>query len=122
MLARILSWVASGGLSSITQALQEAYEARLRAQTDSEKLATDLKIRELESRRDVIIAAQADRYERWVRIGFAAPFVAYNAKLLVYDKMLGWGTTDPLSSELSQIQMIVLGGYFLFATAKAVRR
>src|SRR5690606_6281015 len=122
MLARILAWVASGGLSGITTALQQAYEARLRAQTDSEKLATDLKIRELESRRDVILAAQADRYERWVRIGFATPFIAYNAKLLVYDKMLGWGVTDPLSPELSQIQMVVLGGYFLFATVKAVRK
>lgn len=122
MFARILAWVASGGLSGITTALQQAYEARLRAQTDSEKLATDLKIRELESRRDVILAAQADRYERWVRIGFATPFIAYNAKLLVYDKMLGWGVTDPLSPELSQIQMVVLGGYFLFATVKAVRK
>lgn len=122
MLATILSWIASGGLSGITKSLENAYTARLKAATDSEKLATDLKIRELEARRDSILAAQRDKFERWVRIGFAAPFVAYNAKLIIYDKMLGWGVTDPLSAELSQIQMTVIAGYFLFASVKAVRK
>lgn len=122
MFGALLSWVASGGLSGITKALQQAYEARLRAQTDSEKLATDLKIRELEARRDVILTAQSDRFERWIRIGFALPFVAYNAKLVIWDKILEWGVTDPLSAELAYIQMTVLAGYFVLSTAKVIRK
>src|SRR5690606_13055368 len=122
MFARILAWVASGGLSGITTALQQAYEARLRAQTDSEKLATDLKIRELESRRDIILAAQADKYERWIRILIALPFVAYLWKLVVFDKILGMGATDALSPMLTQILWTVIGGYFVLATAKVIRK
>lgn len=118
----MIAWLLSGGLSGITKALQQAYEARLRAQTDSEKLATDLKIRELEARRDVILTAQSDRFERWIRIGFALPFVAYNAKLVIWDKILEWGVTDPLSAELAYIQMTVLAGYFVLSTAKVIRK
>ena len=122
MLATILSWVAGGGLSGITKALQQAYEARLRAQTDSEKLAADMKIRELESRRDIILSAQADKYERWVRIMIAAPFVAYLWKLVLWDKVLGMGATDALSPMLTQILWTVIGGYFVLATAKVIRK
>lgn len=122
MLGTILSWIAGGGLSSITKSLQQAYEAKLRAQTDGEKLKADMYIRELEDRRSIIVAAQTDKVERWVRVGFAFPFIAYNMKLVIYDKMLGLGTTDPLSADLNYIQMSVLGGYFLLFTAKAIRK
>ena len=122
MFGTLLSWIASGGLSGITRALQQAYEAKLRAQTDADKLATDLKIRELESRRDVILAAQSDRVERWVRVAFAAPFAIYNAKLLIWDKTLGWGATDPLSPMLTEVFWIVLGGFFLVSVAKVIRK
>ncbi|MGB3391031.1 MAG: hypothetical protein WBA88_23970 [Pseudaminobacter sp.] len=122
MLASILSWIGGGGLSSITKALQQAYEAKLRAQTDGEKLKADVAIRELEAQRSVILAAQSDKVERWVRVGFALPFIVYNAKLVLWDKVLGLGVTDPLSADLAQIQMVVLGGYFFFFTAKAIRK
>lgn len=122
MFGALLSWVVSGGLSGITKSLQQAYETRMRAQTDSEKLATDLKIRELESRRDVILAAQSDRVERWVRVLFALPFVVYVNKLVLFDKVLGLGTTDPLSPMLTEVFWIILGGFFLISAAKVIRK
>lgn len=118
----LLSWLVSGGLSGITKALQQAYEARLRAQTDSEKLATDLKIRELEARRDVILAGQSDKVERWVRVLFALPFVVYVNKLVLFDKVLGLGATDPLSPMLTEVFWIILGGFFLISAAKVIRK
>ena len=122
MIASILSWIAGGGLSSITKSLQEAYRDKLNAQNDANKLEADMRIRDLEARRDIILKAQSDNVERWVRVGFAAPFIIYNIKLIVWDKVLELGTTDPLSPNLLLIQSIVISGYFVLFTAKAVRK
>lgn len=122
MFATVLSWLAGGGIAAIGKELRQAHKDRLDAANDSERIAADVRIKELEARQASVLQAQQDNVERWVRVGFAAPFVAYNAKLIVYDKMLGWGVTDPLSAELAYVQMTVLGGYFLLFTAKAIRK
>jgi hypothetical protein len=44
---------------------------------------------------------------------FALPFVIYNFKIIVWDKVMGLGSTDGLSPELIQLQMIIFGAYFL---------
>jgi hypothetical protein len=118
----ILSWLLGGGISAIGKELRLAHEAKLKAANDSERIAAEVRIKELEARQSSILAAQSDRYERWVRIGFALPFVIYIWKLLVWDKVLGMGTTDPLSPMLTEVFWIVLGGYFFFWTAKAIRK
>lgn len=112
----------TSSLRTISGDLKEAYQSKLEAKNDAERIAADERIAILEARKSTILAAQSDPMERWVRIGWALPFVAYNAKLLVWDKMLEWGTTDPLSPELASIQMTVLGGYFILATAKVIRK
>lgn len=122
MLGGILSWLATGGIAAIGRELNRAYEARLAAQNDSERIAAEVAIKNLEAQRDSILAAQRDRVERWVRIGFALPFVIYNAKLVLWDKVLGWGATDPLSADLVQLQWIVIGGYFFVSTARIIRK
>ncbi len=122
ILGTILSWIGGGGLSGIAGELRQAYKDRLTAANDEARIDADLRIKELEAQRAVIVAAQQDNVERWVRVGFALPFIVYNAKLLIWDKVLALGVTDPLSAELMRIQMTVLGGYFLFLTAKAIRK
>ena len=118
----VLSSFFTSSLKTVSNDIKEAYRSRLDAKNDSERIAADERIARLEARKSTIMAAQSDPMERWVRIGWALPFVAYNAKLLIWDKMLGWGVTDPLSPELSYIQMTVLSGYFLLATAKVIRK
>lgn len=122
MFASILSWLTSGGIAAIGKELRLAHEARLKAANESERIEADLKISELEARKATILAAQGDRFERWIRIGFALPFVLYNAKLVLWDKVMGWGATDPLSEDLAYIQITVIGSYFLLASVKAARR
>lgn len=117
-----LSSFFTSSLKTVSNDIKEAYRSKLDAKNDSERIAADERIAILEARKSTIMAAQSDPMERWVRIGWAIPFVAYNAKLLIWDKMLEWGTTDPLSPELSYIQMTVLSGYFLLATAKVIRK
>jgi hypothetical protein len=49
---------------------------------------------------------------------FAIPFVMLTWKLVVYDTMLGWGTTDPLGSTINTVYGMVVGFYFLHVFGK----
>lgn len=118
MIKTILGWLTG----DLTGALERAYRAKLAAQNDTERLAAEQRIEKLKARQDVILAAQGDPIERFVRIGFAAPFVIYLWKVVVWDKVLAWGATDPLSSSLDAILMIVLGGYFVDTAVRRIFR
>lgn len=119
---KILLSLVSGPLSQISRDLKEAYQSKLNAQNDSERIAVDERISILEARKTSILAAQSDPVERWVRVGLAFPFVIYINKLVLWDKVLSLGVTDSLSPELSHIMMIVLGGYFIDTMVKRVAR
>lgn len=112
MLKLLLGFL-SGPLSSISNDLKEAYAARLKAETDEERLAQEERIKILEARKEVILKAQGDTYEKWVRILLALPFVVYINKLVLWDKVFGLGVTDPLGEDLTLVMMLVLGGYFV---------
>jgi len=119
-IASLLGGFFSGPLKQISNDLKEAYQSKLAAANDAERIAADERINTLEARKSIILAAQSDPLERLVRIGFALPFVIYNAKLLIWDKVLGFGITDGLSPELTQLMWIVVGGYFLDTTVKRI--
>jgi len=113
MIGLILKFLGGGGIAAIGGQLRAAYELKLKAQTDHEKLEADQRIQELQAQQSVLIAEQGNWMTRWIRPAFALPFVIYNAKVVVWDKVLGWGVTDPLSSDFAQMQMVMIGAYFL---------
>lgn len=113
MITKVLSWLAGGGIAAIGKELNRAYQARLNAKNDEERIEADKQIAVLEARQAVLLAEQGSWMTRWIRPAFALPFVIYNFKIVVWDKVLGWGTTDSLSPEFWQLQMIVFGAYFL---------
>ena len=118
LIKTLVGWITG----DLTGALERAHRDRLAARNDSERLAADERIKGLEARQQVILAAQGDPIERFVRIGFAAPFVIYIWKVVVWDKVLALGSTDPLSSSLDTILMIVLGGYFVDTAVRRIFR
>lgn len=122
MIASIISWLASGGIAAIGKELRQARLDQLNADNTESRIAADVRVKELEARQSIILAAQSDRFERWVRIGFALPFLIYINKLVLFDKVLGLGTTDPLSPMLTEAMWVVLGGFFILSTAKVFRR
>lgn len=107
-------------LGTISEDLKEAYRAKQDAKTEQERIAAGERISILEARKTSILAAQSDPFERWVRIGFAFPVVVYQGKLLLWDKVLGLGSTDPLSPELQTFVAIVVGGYFVVDGIKRI--
>lgn len=103
----------TGPLADISNDIKEAYTAKLNAKNDSERIAAEERIALLEARKEIILKAQSDPFERFVRITLALPFILYINKLVIWDKFLGWGVTDNLSPDLWNLLYVVVGGYFL---------
>ena len=102
----------------IPDQLRRAYEAKLAAANDADRIAAEVQIARLEARQ--ASHAIGGRWITLIQIGWALPFVAYNAKLIVWDKMLGWGVTDPLSPALYELQAVIVGFFFVTTTVRAV--
>ena len=119
---KLLLGLFTGPLTEISNDIKEAYQSKLNAANDAERIAVEERITLLEARKSTILAAQSDPVERWVRIGFAVPFILYVNKVVLWDKVLGWGATDGLSDNFTWIMMTILGGYFLETTVKRIRK
>ena len=113
MIGAILSWLTGSGIKAIGGELRAAYEAKLTAQTDAAKLAAEETIARLEAQQSILLAEQGRWLTAWVRPAIAFPFVLFLWKIIVWDKVLGYGTTDNLSPELWNLMMVVMGAYFL---------
>lgn len=111
MLAFLLSLV--NPLGKIAESLVEAKSKSLDATTQRERIAAEVAIHQLEAQQAVLIAEQKSWVTRWIRPAFALPFIIYNFKVVVWDKVLGLGTTDDLSASYWHLQMIVFGAYFV---------
>jgi hypothetical protein len=123
------SWLASFITGPIINGLISAYKAKLAAQNTTDAQATQLAIAEIQGE---VVQRQTEasilRQEQgwWLtalpRPMFAFIFVIYVGKCVLWDKVLGWGSTDPLSPELANIEMIIIGGYFGGRTIEKVAR
>lgn len=109
----LLKWLTGGGLSSIAAELRQAHADKLKAQTDQDKLAADVKISQLEARQAALVQGQGSWISKAVQAAWAAPFILYIWKLVVWDKILKMGATDPLGQFEQNIAMIIVGFYFL---------
>ena len=119
MFAMVLGWLGNLLGGPFAKAAVDAYRAKLSAENTSEKIATDLAARELEveSRErelaaQVVIAEQGRWYTALPRPLFAFAFIIYVWKVVVWDKVLGLGSTDALSGDVAQWALIVLTAYF----------
>src|SRR6185503_13984350 len=96
------------------KAAVDAYRAKLSSDNTSEKIAAGLAARELDVERrerelatQVLIAEEGRWYAALPRPLFAAAFIIYTWKVVVWDKVLGLGSTPALSGDVAQWAMIV---------------
>lgn len=113
------AWLLSLIGGPIVNGLIGAYKAKLDAGNTSERIAADLAARELaveqrerELATQIVVAEQGRWYSALPRPLFALAFIIYVWKVVVWDKVLGLGSTDPLSGDVAQWAMIVLTAYF----------
>jgi hypothetical protein len=112
-------------LSRIAGKIADVKVEQAKAATDQERIRAEERVKTLEARRAVMVAESGSRLNAMMRAGFALPFVVYNGKLVLWDKVLGdltGGRTDPLSPELFQVEMACIGFYFLYEVAARWRR
>lgn len=117
MLVKILSALTSLVSGPAVSQLAAAYRARQEAQTDKAKLAADERVKTLEAQ-----ARVHGGLESLARAVIALPFILYLWKIIIFDKILKAGVTDPLSSELWNVFYIILGFYFLRMTVSKLAR
>ena len=119
MFAVVLGWLGNLLGGPFAKAAVDAYRAKLAADNTSEKIAADLAARELavtqreaEVNAQIVTVEQDKWYTALPRPLFAYAFVIYVWKVVVWDRVLGLGSTSPLAGDVAQWAMIVLTAYF----------
>lgn len=113
VISKLLGWLVGGGIASIGKELRQARLDKLNAQNDEQRINADLRIAELQAQQAILIAEQGSPLTSWIRPAVAFPFVIYLFKVIVWDFVLGLGTTPTLPEELYHLMMLVFGAYFL---------
>jgi len=119
VIGAILSPIINGLLTAQKQKLDAvgSHEARV---AELAQQAVALERREAEVNAQVVIAEQGNWMTRWVRPVWAMPFIAFTWKVVVWDKMLGWGATDPLDPRMWSVFMLMVGAYYGGRSAEKV--
>lgn len=101
----------------VVKALIDAYSAKLRAENVDAKIAADLAASEIVAQTAETKAVMQYRiaeighwYEPDKLMGYCVAL--YFAKLLVWDKVLGFGSTDPLAGFAAITANLVVSFYF----------
>jgi hypothetical protein len=125
------SWLASFLSGPIIKGVLDGYKAKLAAGNTTERIAADLAGRELavqqrevEASTQLRIAQIGRWYEPEKLMGYAVAI--YFGKLLIWDKVLALGVTDPLAGWASTTANLIVGFYFakrgLENVARIIRR
>lgn len=112
----LLKWAIGALFAPLTTITKQIADTRiaLAAEANTERrLILDEKLATLDARKDILLAEQGHWSTRMIRPLFAIPFVIYINKLVLWDKVLGWGVTDPLGSDLTQIMLLIIAAYFV---------
>jgi hypothetical protein len=119
MFGTILTWVFSGGLAKLGDIGLNFYKAKLGAEDTVERQtvilaqkAFELQAKEAEFDNKLLVAEQGNWMTRWVRPMWTLPFIIFCAKVVVWDKVLKLGTTDPLDPNMWTLMQVIAASYF----------
>src|SRR5262249_25365301 len=112
------TWLASFLGGPVVAGAIEAYKARLAAQNSQDAVAADLAAKaiaaEIEQRKSanaIILAEQGRWWTAAMRPLIALPVVVYLWKVIVWDKVLALGSTDPLAGDVAQWAGLIVTTY-----------
>jgi hypothetical protein len=105
------------------------HKAKLAVTNTQHKLAVHLAVKEIEGgiaaraqTSAIIIAEQGRWWTSMIRPLAALPVVIYIWKVIVYDKVLGLGTTDAITGEVGTWAGVIITTYFGGRTIEKVAR
>lgn len=113
----------------IVNGLIGAYKAKLDAKSKDNAMAVDLAAKEIEGEiaarqveASILRQEQGHWYTAIIRPLLALPFIVFTWKIVVWDKVLGFGSTDPLDPNMWSVFLTVVGAYFGGRTIEKVAR
>lgn len=94
------------------------------AETEQARIEADVQVSALEAQRDLLMSEQSHIITRNMRPLFTIPFIGYVWKVVLWDKVVrgNWaqGSTDPLSTNMWTVFIIIISAYFSFRGAEKV--
>ena len=112
------TWLASLIGGPVVTGLINAYKAKLDAANTQDRTAADLAAKEIEAEIDarrqtsaIIIAEQGRWYTAIIRPLLSAPVIIYLWKVVVWDKVLGLGATDPITGMAADWSGLIITAY-----------
>ena len=112
------TWLASLLGGPVVNGLIAAYKTKLEATNTRDRIAADLAGKEIEAEIEarkqasaIIIAEQGRWYTAMIRPLLAMPIVIYFWKVIVWDKVLGWGVTDPITGMVADWAGVIVTAY-----------
>ena len=116
----MLAWLASLIGGPITNGLIECYKAKLDAANTHDRIEGEIAARQQASA--IIIAEQGRWYTAIIRPLLALPIIIYFWKVIVWDKVLDLGATDPLTGMVSDWAGTIVTAYVGGRTVEKVAR
>ena len=125
----MFGWLASLIGGPIINGLIESYKARLETANSRDHIAADLAAKAIETdiaarqqASALIIAEQGRWYTAIIRPLLALPIIIYFWKVIVWDKVLGLGMTEPLTGMVSDWAGTIVTAYVGGRTVEKVAR
>lgn len=113
----------------IVSGLIGAYKAKLESGNTADRIAADLAARELaveqrerELNTQLVIAEEGRWWTALPRAAVQYAFAIFLWKCIVWDKVLAWGTTDPLGGDIQQAFLWCMALWFGGRTIEKVAR
>jgi hypothetical protein len=114
----VWAWLGSLVGGPVITGLINAYKAKLDASNTKDHIAADLAVKEIEAeisaRKEasaVIIAEQGRWYTAIIRPMLTLPVIIYLWKVIVWDKVMGLGATDPLTGIIADWSGMIVTAY-----------
>lgn len=121
----VLKWFGGLDIGGLVNTAAQAYAAKQDAGVKKDQIDSDLvaraatlSVQEAQLNEQIIVAEQGNWLTRSARPLIAAPFVIYLWKVIVWDKVLGWGVTDSLGNNLDTIMGTIIASYFIGRTVE----
>ena len=123
------AWLASLIGGPIVNGLIEGYKAKLDAANTHDRIAADLAAKAIEAEiaarqqaSAIIIAEQGRWFTAIIRPLLALPIIIYFWKVIVWDKVLELGATDPITGMVSDWAGTIVAAYVGGRTIEKVAR
>jgi hypothetical protein len=118
MFASIIKWVLSSGLDKVAGSLASAYVTKKTSTDELGKARAEVDIAQLEARQRSLLNGTSN-IARLVQFFTVFPGLFHLNKTVLWDGIMGWGTTSAMSSFEEKVFFMGLG-YFLLSQAGTV--